>query len=300
MKLATTDIFKRICYNNSDLITLNDEQLKDLQSKILIMANDIITICEENNLSYHLTGGTALGAVRHHGFIPWDDDLDIDIERKDYNKLLEIIKEKYQDKYFIHNQYNKDGFSTVATNIRMKNTIVRGCNDFSNKECGVGIDIAIIENTFENAFLRKLHGVLSLGLGFIASCRKFSKNRKYLLDLVKEDKEAKKIFYKKIVIGTLFSFLTPRRWNIIYDKCNSICKNSNSKFVSVPNGRKHFFKEMYLRKDFCEYERCDFEGNNWKIPKEYDKYLTHMYGDYMKIPDERNREKHVVLEFKLD
>ena len=57
---------------------------------------------------------------------------------------------------------------------------------------------------------------------------------------------------------------------------------------------------MYLRKDFCEYERCDFEGNNWKIPKEYDKYLTHMYGDYMKIPDERNREKHVVLEFKLD
>ena len=55
MKLATTDIFKRICYNNSDLITLNDEQLKDLQSKILIMANDIITICEENNLSYHLT-----------------------------------------------------------------------------------------------------------------------------------------------------------------------------------------------------------------------------------------------------
>ena len=150
MKLATTDIFKRICYNNSDLITLNDEQLKDLQSKILIMANDIITICEENNLSYHLTGGTALGAVRHHGFIPWDDDLDIDIERKDYNKLLEIIKEKYQDKYFIHNPYNKDGFSTVATNIRMKNTIVRGCNDFSNKECGVGIDIAIIENTFEN------------------------------------------------------------------------------------------------------------------------------------------------------
>ena len=88
------------------------------------MANDIITICEENNLSYHLTGGTALGAVRHHGFIPWDDDLDIDIERKDYNKLLEIIKEKYQDKYFIHNPYNKDGFSTVATNIRMKNTIV--------------------------------------------------------------------------------------------------------------------------------------------------------------------------------
>ena len=299
MKLLTTDVFKRLSNNSSDLILLNDSQLKKLQKVILSIADDIVGLCEKNDIVYHLTGGSTLGAVRHKGFIPWDDDLDIDIARKDYDKLLKLIRENFGDKYYIHYPYNKDGYCIPYIQVRLKGTTVRGCNDAVGDECGAYIDIAVMENAFNNKILRKIHGVFSLGFGFIVSCRKFFKFRKYMLNLAKDDKEATKVFKTKIRIGFLFSFLTLRRWTIIYDFVNRICKNQKSKYVCVPTGRRHYFGEMYERKDFYESTYSKFEGRNWKIPKEYDKYLKHMYGDYMKLPKEEDRERHTLVEFKI-
>lgn len=300
MKLSTTEVFKNLSTTSSKkLISLSQEQLQQLQKTVLQIADDIINICEDNNLNYHLTGGTALGAVRHNGFIPWDDDLDIDVARKDCKRLIELIKEKYPDKYYVHYAQNKEGYSIPSIQIRMKNTVVRGCNDANPEQCGAYIDVAIIENTFDNKVLRNIHGFISMGLGFIVSCRKFTKNRKYLLSLVENNKEATKVFKTKIRIGYIFSFLTLRRWTIIYDFWNRICRNESTKYVTVPTGRNHFFGEIYERKDFYETTRHEFENRNWRIPKSYDKYLSHMYGDYMKIPDKNHIEKHVLLEFKL-
>lgn len=297
MKLATTDVFKKL--KSDKVMELTDEQLKKLQKVILEIADDIIGLCERNKINYHLTGGTALGAVRHKGFIPWDDDIDIDVAREDYDELIKLIEKEYKEKYFIHNPQNKNGYSIPNTQIRLKNTIVRGVNDDNSQECGAYIDIAIIENTFDNKVIRSIHGSISLALGLIVSCRKFAKNRKYLLNLT-DDATTIKTFKKKIFIGYLFSFLTLRRWTIIYDRWNKICKNNKTKYVTVPTGRKHFFGELYERKDFYLSTVADFEGRKWKIPKNYSKYLGHMYGDYMKIPDKSKREKHVLKELKLD
>ena len=299
MKLTTTDIFKRLGNNNPNLIILNDKQIKKLQKTILTIADDVIGICEEEKINYHLTGGTCLGAVRHQGFIPWDDDIDIDVAREDIDKLLNKIEEKYNDKYYIHNPYNKDGYSIPNTQIRLKNTLVRGCNDVDSKQAGAYIDISVMENTFDNKVLRKIHGVVSLALGLIVSCRKFNKNKKYLLKLAKGDTEATKVFKNKILIGKILSFLTLRRWTIIYDNWNKICKNTKTKYVTVPTGRKHFFGELYERNDFYETTKKDFEGRKWNVPKKYDKYLKTMYGDYNKLPDEEEKERHTLIEFKL-
>ncbi len=297
MSLSTTDIFKMLCHKNKNLIQLNDAELKKVQEQLLSMADDIIGVLEEENCVYHLTGGSALGAVRHQGFIPWDDDIDIDISREDYSKFMSCFKNKFGYKYWIHNAYSDDMHCLPSNQIRLKDTIYMSVNDYSEKECGLPIDIVIMENTFDNVVLRKIHGIGSLALGLIVSCRKFYQYKDYFNELVKDLPNERKIFQRKINIGMIFSFFSLRRWTIFYDKWNSICKNNHSKYVVVPTGRKHFFGELYERDKFYKTRRENFCGRDWKIPYDYDYYLKKLYGDYMKIPKEH--EKHALLKMKI-
>lgn len=299
MKLATTDIFKKLYLKNSKLVLLGDDDLKKLQKKLLMMAQDIIEVLESIHANYHLTGGTCLGAIRHQGFIPWDDDMDIDLARKDVANFLKTFTQKYGDKYYIHTPYNEDGFSLPSIQIRLKNTLYVGVNDYKEEESGIPIDIAIIENTYDFKILRKIHGIGSMGLGLIVSCRKFAAYRNFYLDLVSGLKEETKIFKKKILIGRLFSFFSLAHWIRIYDKWNSRCHNNDSKYVVVPTGRKGFFGEIYDRDKFYESTKANFESFSWNVPKDYDYYLTKMYHDYMKLPPKKEVERHALLKFKL-
>ena len=261
------------------------------------MLKDIVAICEENHFVYHLTGGSALGAIRHKGFIPWDDDLDIDMARKDIQKFLQIIEKEYGDKYWIHTPYSSEKFCMPCYQLRRKDTIFQTCYDVSEEQCGIAVDIPIMENIPDNVFFRKIHGLGSLMFGLIVSCRRFYKNRKFMLEMSAGLSETQKVFKTKIAIGFFFSFLPLNTWTRLLDKWNGLCKNQNTKMVSVPTGRKHYFGEIYQRNEFYETTEAVFEGIKVKVPKEYDKYLRHMYGDYMEIPPKEKREQHVVLKY---
>ena len=260
MKLATTECFKQLSKKNPKLITLDDKQIAKVQEVSLKMLREIVDICEKNDIVYHLTGGSALGAIRHKGFIPWDDDIDIDMARKDIERFLNIIKENYS---------------------------------------GIAIDIPIMENIPDNIVLRKIHGFGSLVFGFIVSCRRFYKNRKFMLQMSQGIEDVQKVFKTKIALGFFFAFLPLHKWTRILDKWNSLCKNEDSEMVAVPTGRKHYFGEIYERKDFYKTTYACFENIRVKIPKEYDKYLHHMYGNYMDIPPKEKREQHVVLKYQV-
>lgn len=297
MSLKTADIFKTLYYKNKNLISLNDDDLNEIQKQLLKMADDIIGVLEENNCIYYLTGGSALGAVRHNGFIPWDDDMDIGIARESYDIFITKFTKKYNNKYWIHTPYSEEKFCLPSNQIRLKNTIYMTINDYTEEECGLPIDLFIIENTFNNCILRFFHGIISEALGLIVSCRKFYQHKNYYLNLVNELPKEKKIFKKKIKIGQLFSFFSLRKWTILYNKCNSICKNNNSRFVVVPTGRKRFFGEIYKRNKFFNTKKELFCGRYWDIPYDYDYYLTKLYGKYMDIPKEK--EQHVLFRFRL-
>lgn len=298
MKLTTTDIFKKIYSKNDCFRELDEKDLEKLHKILITIAKDIISVMEENNMTYHLTGGSALGAIRHNGFIPWDDDMDIDLARKDVDIFLKIFNEKFKEKYWIYSPYNKE-LCLPFIQIRLKNTTYLGINDFHEYASGVPIDIAIIENTYDNKLRRKIHGSISLFLGLIVSCRKFAKYKNHYLSFTKDLKEERKIFMKKIRIGQLLSFITLEKWIRMYDKWNSKCKDEKTFFVTVPTGRKHFFKELYERDKFYLSTKHNFEGNSWCIPKDYDYYLTKMYGDYMKLPDKKNIEKHAIIKIEI-
>ena len=298
MKLSTVTAFKNMNTNSDQFIHLEKDLLKRYQEELLKIAEDIIEVCEEEHISYHLTGGSALGAVRHQGFIPWDDDMDIDILGDDFPRFIEAFSKKYQDKYWIHT-CKTPGYGMTINRVRLKDSVFRGREDADNEECGFFVDIIRIENTFDSAILRKLHGILCMGMGLLLSCRNFYANRKLMREIAALNPDFKSASNFKIRLGFFLQFFSVNRWARMTQACYGLCKNSHSEFVSVPAGRNHYFGEMYKREDFVATTDAQFEGHTWKIPKEYDAYLTHMYGDYMAIPKEEDREVHVLLELKF-
>ena len=300
LNLETTSDFKALSKQNGNLLTLSDEDLRRVQMIALEAIHDIVNVCDDLAANYHLTGGSALGVVRHQGFIPWDDDVDIDIARKDLNSFLAEFSRRFGDKYWIHGPHSPDAHCVRCWQIRRKGTIFRGCTDPSSDESGIAVDLPVMENTFDNPVLRKIHGTVSLALGLVASCRRFYMNRDYLLALASGTPEIEKKFRKKIRLGALFSFASLQFWTGLYDRWNAICHDEHSKYVTVPTGRYHFFGELYLRSDFAETTTGTFEDLEVRIPKGWDSYLTHMYGDYMALPPEEDREQHLLAEFQID
>ena len=109
------------------------------------------------------------------------------------------------------------------------------------------------------------------------------------------DKKNRFVFKTKIAIGFCVSFLSVGTWTKITNRCNGMCKNSTTGYVTIPSGRKHFFGEIQPRADFLESVELSFEGIPVSVCKSYDRYLTTLYGDYMTPPPADNKESHVFL-----
>lgn len=301
--MSTVAIFKKIDAEKAGMIVIDEEMLHRLQKTLFEMLIELDAFFCKFHIQYSLAGGSALGVVRHGGFIPWDDDVDLLMTRKEYEKLKEVFKAEMGDRYELQTPEDSQHYGLGLARIRKKGTICRAREDFDNKECGVYIDIFFIENTYDFKPMRYVHGLLSLGFGFALSCRLFFEKRELYTRLACKDEEILKAFHKKIMIGKCFSLISLDTWVHAWNHVNALCKNDSSKYVTVPAGRKHFFKETYKRTDVCEIERCKFkfEGKTvcFSLMKGVKEYLTLLYGDYMKLPNPEDIEKHVVLELKL-
>ena len=154
--LQTNDIFKTELSEGQH--RLSPEEIHKVQQVVYGITIDITELCSELNIPYMLTGGTALGAVRHGGFIPWDDDVDMVVERKYIERLLDAIEQRYPDRYFVEAPLRTPGYLSSFIQIHRKNTVCREYLEIPEERCGIKIDIFVVENTYDNAFLRRLHG----------------------------------------------------------------------------------------------------------------------------------------------
>lgn len=285
---------------NNKLMELTLDDIKEIQLCILEMIKDLKDFFDKNNIVYYLGGGSALGAIRHQGFIPWDEDMDINMPRKDCEKLVELFKinKEINQKYYIcENSYDNE-FDVNFLRIKLKGTSFKEYLYKDYSKDGIFIDIFPVENTFNNSLLRKLHGLLvTINLFICSTVRIYYKKDKYL-DFEGDDKYTRTIKIKAF-IGKLFSFFSLNRWLRISKKVMSLCKNENSKYITVPTGKRHFFGEMYERGDIFPVKYKKFENIELPVANKNEKYMSKMFGDYMKIPKPEDREKHFICEWNI-
>ena len=299
MKLSTFNAFKNISLKEG-MVEIKGDKLLDLQNVLLEMLVDLDSVCRRCQITYFLSGGSMLGAVRHHGFIPWDDDVDVFMTRKEFNHFKEVFNEEMDSKYYLQTPENTQDYGISVPKIRKKGTVVKTKEDKDDPDnCGAWIDIFILENTYNNRFLRLIHEILCLGFGFALSCRMFYSRKELYLQILNDTKEQEKICKTKIRIGRIFSLFSLDTWTKWTLNIYSMCKNDDSRLVVCPSGRKHFNGEIFPRDSFCNVQEHDFEDKRLFISRWYDGYLKIMYGDYMTIPKEEDRETHVVIEFDL-
>ena len=144
---------------------LTADELERLQGELLYMLREVTAAFDRGGLRYTLGGGSVLGALRHRGFIPWDDDIDINMPRADIDRLHERFDELLGDGYVLCSPQRCRKHGMAHIQIKKKGTVYKSFNELNKPDTGLYLDVFPIENTFDSRVLRTIHGVLCLASG---------------------------------------------------------------------------------------------------------------------------------------
>lgn len=253
------------------------EKLKEHQCVMYEMLKEVDRICRKNNISYMLFAGTLLGAVRHKGFIPWDDDLDILMLRPEYERFLQIAENDLNlKKYFLQKEFTTH-WPMFFSKLRCNGTacIERYVPKDEYTHMGVYIDIFPCDNLYENKLMRKLQFVASK----IVIARSLGK-RGYFTN--SKLKKAVILISRILPVNMLKTFVEYR-------------KGAKSSMVhTFFGGASQYGKNIYPRNWLSRTRLCRFESARFPIPVGYDEILTKLYGDYMTPlpPNKRGQKVH--------
>ena len=251
--------------------------LEEIQSVLLDMMNDIDMFCSANNIKYCIAYGTMLGAVRHEGFIPWDDDFDIYMLPEDYIKFKKEFN-KIDNKYFLQNKKTEGEYYLTFDKIRLNNSLAKDGFEDKNINHGIFIDIFpcyyIPKKLLDKfVFYIRVYSMKYINLIQVFSCSKYQDSifGKFvrIIYLIVKNENLRNMFIK------------------LQDKILNNCKTDQILDIEIAYNKK-IMNTNYL----TNLKRTKFNNLQLMSSVYFDDYLKHNYGDYMRIPEEHERYNH--------
>lgn len=259
----------------------------ELHKRLLLILDEIDRICRKYNINYFLDSGTAIGAIRHKGFIPWDDDADVGMIRQEYEKFLKVATKELGEAFFLQTRNTDPGYEKYSAKIRLNNTYFpEPRNENMNIHQGIFVDIFPFDciSDDRNEAIRE-----------IKKARILKK-----ITAIRERWPQNEAFYRKIVRG--ISKLIPKKY--LEDVCikHFTKYNSDGTNTLVSYTYKMTTNNILLfdTKDMFPSIDIEFEGRTYMIMNNYDAYLKTMYGDYMTLPPEEKRVWHFEGEIRFE
>ena len=262
------------------------EEMKSLWAVELDLFEKLKSVCEKYNITYHASGGTLLGAIRHKGYIPWDDDIDITMLRADYDKLLAVADKEFSEPYFFQTAYNDIGYSNGHAQLRNSNTtaILKSSGGKYKYNQGIFIDIFPVDNIPDDEAL------------FAAQKRKIGFLNKLLAMTVRYPGSPNKNIVKTI-LHCITTPLIPYRK--VYKKLEQVCSQYNNQETKrvgllsfVYNEERFYFPKHVFDKTL----NVPFEMTEIAIPEGYDEILKIQYNNYMEMRKENSYHGGLIID----
>lgn len=272
---------------------MDRDTLRKVQLVQLEIAKEIKRVCEDNNIQYFLDSGTLLGAVRHKGFIPWDDDLDVAMMRDEYERFMQIAPQKLDSKYELITWKNEKMYPNQFAKVIKKGTIYREETRHDDGKNGIYVDVFAYDHFPDDVNIRKIHGFKIMAYRAMIRAKCNTKMWTYQGHFY-FDRWLKNLPFR---FGSLFFSK-----EILVDKYEKEAEKYNNIETELvfPQGSTKYGRWVIPMECFSEYINLQFEDTLFKAPVGFDQYLKYAYGDYMKLPPEDKREnRHAIVELSF-
>ncbi|HIX16636.1 MAG TPA: LicD family protein [Candidatus Hungatella pullicola] len=265
------------------------EILHRVQQMELDILKDVMKLCRDNGLTFFGMAGTAIGAIRHQGFIPWDDDIDIAMPRRDFEKLLQLVEEQMGDKYYILNYRTNENYPLMTTRICRRGTRFVD-SPMRDVDCpfGIFLDMYVYDNIPDNDLAMKLQAWEAWFYSKLLILRSIP--RPYL---AQTGWKAKVITGICIGVHWMLKSLHVSKKGLA-GRCERVCrryeKKKTKRMAFYPDTNP--FWNVVDKSGLRPMQVLTFEGLKMPFPSTEDKILTYMYGNYMELPPVEKRKTH--------
>lgn len=275
---------------------MQETDLRKMQLIQLEMLVELDRICRKYEIEYFIIAGTLLGAVRHGGFIPWDDDVDVAMKRSEYERFCEVCKKELADeRFFLQNYHTDSEYRWGYAKLRKRNTeYIRKGQEMIKCMSGVSIDLFIIDYVPDNYVLRMAHHYIRRGC------------IKTLWSVIGATQEKNPLLRRLYRILRYVPKEFPNRVEELMVRCTNkkkrkyLCYTGFYRETYYTRQRKNRYDTGMKSEWFERRVEVEFEGKFFYTCAGYKEYLAYMYGDYMQIPKEAERENHPASSYTIN